>query len=162
MLLQCCGLAGLTAPLWAGAAEKPYLVEEAVSYNELDYVSVSGGWALRPDLPACLAAEFLGLQGPLQALVWPCSLSGTPRTGQAPQRWKPHPGCRSPGTLCSWAGGSRPADSDPGLHQPQEAIPSGHGGLNSDSVSKLLLVPRGGRGAASEVRLLLGQLPVLG
>lgn len=25
----------------AGATEKPYLVEEAVSYNELDYVSVS-------------------------------------------------------------------------------------------------------------------------
>ena len=25
----------------SGAAEKPYMVEEAVSYNELDYVSVS-------------------------------------------------------------------------------------------------------------------------
>lgn len=25
----------------SGATEKPYLVEEAVSYNELDYVSVS-------------------------------------------------------------------------------------------------------------------------
>lgn len=29
----------------SGATEKPYLVEEAVSYNELDYVSVSPGSA---------------------------------------------------------------------------------------------------------------------
>lgn len=29
----------------SGATEKPYLVEEAVSYNELDYVSVSPGFA---------------------------------------------------------------------------------------------------------------------
>lgn len=28
--------------LFAGAAEKPYTVEDAVSYNELDYLSVSG------------------------------------------------------------------------------------------------------------------------
>lgn len=27
-----------------GAAEKPYMVEEAVSYNELDYISVSAVW----------------------------------------------------------------------------------------------------------------------
>lgn len=27
-----------------GAAEKPYMVEEAVSYNELDYISVSAAW----------------------------------------------------------------------------------------------------------------------
>lgn len=29
-----------------GAAEKPYLVEETVSYNELDYISVSPGLSL--------------------------------------------------------------------------------------------------------------------
>ena len=27
-----------------GAAEKPYMVEEAVSYNELDYISVGAAW----------------------------------------------------------------------------------------------------------------------
>lgn len=30
-----------------GAAEKPYMVEEAVSYNELDYISVSAGGGSR-------------------------------------------------------------------------------------------------------------------
>lgn len=31
----------LTSLLFSGAAEKPYTVEDAVSYNELDYFSVS-------------------------------------------------------------------------------------------------------------------------
>lgn len=55
-----CESQALGSPL-SGAAEKPYLVEEAVSYNELDYVSVSAGSAVgtypRPGLlglpPAC-------------------------------------------------------------------------------------------------------------
>lgn len=41
--------------LRSGATEKPYLVEEAVSYNELDYVSVSSvpavGVCYRAGLP---------------------------------------------------------------------------------------------------------------
>lgn len=40
-----CGSQALGSSL-SGAAEKPYLVEEAVSYNELDYVSVSAGSAV--------------------------------------------------------------------------------------------------------------------
>lgn len=38
-----------------GAAEKPYMVEEAVSYNELDYVSVSLG--VGPHLAGCRAVR---------------------------------------------------------------------------------------------------------
>lgn len=43
----CCCRGGAVPPFtWLsvsvpGAAEKPYMVEEAVSYNELDYISVS-------------------------------------------------------------------------------------------------------------------------
>lgn len=51
------GNKALGSPL-SGAAEKPYLVEEAVSYNELDYVSVSSGSAVG----VCCRA---GLLGPL-------------------------------------------------------------------------------------------------
>lgn len=40
-LVQLRTFCGWTSPLSAGAAEKPYTVEEAVSYNELDYLSVS-------------------------------------------------------------------------------------------------------------------------
>lgn len=38
-----CSLLVLSIPLFftTGAAEKPYTVEDAVSYNELDYLSVS-------------------------------------------------------------------------------------------------------------------------
>lgn len=57
-LLLCSGLdagsAGLLCPHSCcsfvsvpGAAEKPYMVEEAVSYNELDYISVSAGGGSR-------------------------------------------------------------------------------------------------------------------
>lgn len=43
-----------------GAAEKPYMVEEAVSYNELDYISVSAGGEQgesRGSVPTSLAVE---------------------------------------------------------------------------------------------------------
>lgn len=46
---RCCCRGGAVPPFtWLsvsvpGAAEKPYMVEEAVSYNELDYISVSQG-----------------------------------------------------------------------------------------------------------------------
>lgn len=51
------GNKALGSPL-SGATEKPYLVEEAVSYNELDYVSVSSG----STVGVCCRA---GLLGPL-------------------------------------------------------------------------------------------------
>lgn len=50
----CCCRGGPVPPLtWLsvsvpGAAEKPYMVEEAVSYNELDYISVSPAGAGGP------------------------------------------------------------------------------------------------------------------
>lgn len=45
--------------LWcSGAAEKPYTVEDAVSYNELDYVSVSG---IHKTLPRSVICPWLVL-----------------------------------------------------------------------------------------------------
>lgn len=55
--------------LLSGAAEKPYLVEEAVSYNELDYVSVSPGSALG----VCYRAGQPALKATEQPLGWASS-----------------------------------------------------------------------------------------
>lgn len=55
--VHCCCRGGPVPPFtWLsvsvpGAAEKPYMVEEAVSYNELDYISVSTARAGSPGEP---------------------------------------------------------------------------------------------------------------
>lgn len=66
---HCCCRGGPVPPfMWLsvsvpGAAEKPYMVEEAVSYNELDYISVSPARVGSPGEPEASGGSVLACPG---------------------------------------------------------------------------------------------------
>lgn len=66
---HCCCRGGPVPPFtWLsvsvpGAAEKPYMVEEAVSYNELDYISVSPAGAGSPGEPEASGGSVFACPG---------------------------------------------------------------------------------------------------